>query len=183
MFVDSLVGTLIKVLGCIMTLYFSLAWPAESRLMLSLSGVARVCPGGELVIACSTDRSFLEWSIAPSFTLPGTPYRTRLVSASSQIDLTPIVLNMISFNFSHTTHANGSFVPLVSVLSVTDVPDILNRTRINCTDIGASTAETNTATVAIYAIRLIDLGENLDCLDDKTIVMTYTVHMQNVMIL
>ena len=106
MFVDSLVGTsLIKVLGCIMvmTLCFSLAWPAESRLVLSPSGVARVCPGGELAITCSTDRNFLEWIIAPSFTLPGTPYRTRLVSASNQIDVTLIVLNMISFD-SHMLH-------------------------------------------------------------------------------
>ena len=111
--------------------------------MVSPSGVARVCPGGELAIACSADTSFLEWSIAPSFTLiPGTPYKTRLVSASSEIDLTPIVLNMISFDFSHTTHTNGSSVSLVSVISVTDVPDILNGSRINCTDIGASTAET-----------------------------------------
>ena len=107
MFVDSLVGTsLIKVLGCIMvmTLCFSLAWPAESRLMLSPSGVARVCPGGELAITCSTDRSFLEWNIAPSFTLPGIPYRTRLVSASSEIDLTPIVLKNIFQFLTYYTH-------------------------------------------------------------------------------
>ena len=53
--------------------------------MLSPSGVARVCPGGELAIAISTDRSFLEWSIIPSFTISGLNYRTRLVSASDNI--------------------------------------------------------------------------------------------------
>ena len=90
--------------------------------MLSPSGVARVCPDGELAITCTTDRSFLEWNITPSFALPGpVPYRTQLVYVSSQ-DLESLVLNMISFDFSHSTHNNGSSVSLVSVLSVTSVP-------------------------------------------------------------
>ena len=129
-------------------------------MMLSPPGVARVCLGGELAVICSTDRSFLEWNITVplSFPLPGVPYRTRLVSISSQ-DLEPIVLNMISFDFSHTTHTNGSSESLVSVLSVTNVPDILNGTRVNCTDIGASLAETSTATVTVHVIRSTDLGE------------------------
>ena len=129
--------------------------------MLSPSEVASVCPGGELAITCSTDRSFLEWTITPSFPIPGLPYRTRLVSASNQ-NLGSLVLNMISFDFSHATHTlNGSSVSLVSVLSVTDVPDILNDTRVNCmvSDIGASLAETNTATVTVHVIRLTDQGE------------------------
>ena len=128
--------------------------------MLSPPGVARVCPGGELAITCSTDRSFLEWNItaSQSFPLPGVPHRTRLVSVSSQT-VEPLVLNMVSFNFSHSTYTNGSSVSLVSVLSVTDVPDILNGTRVNCTDIGASLAETNTAIVTVHAIRSTDLSE------------------------
>ena len=126
--------------------------------MLSPSGVARVCPGGDLAITCSTDRSFLEWNITPSFTIPGQPYRTRLVFVSQDLVL-PLVLNMISFDFSHSTHNNGSSVSLVSVLSVTSVPDILNGTRVNCTDIGASLAETTTSMVTVHVIRLIDLGE------------------------
>ena len=131
----------------------------ETQLILSPSGVARVCPGGDLAITCSTDRSFLEWNITPSFTIPGQPYRTRLVVASSSQDLEPLVLNMISFDFSHSTHNNGSSVSLVSVLSVTSVPDILNGTRVNCTDIGASLAETSTSTVTVHVIRPADLGE------------------------
>ena len=129
----------------------------ETQLMLSPSGVARVCPGGDLAITYSTDRSFLEWNITPSFTIPGRPYRTRLVFVSQ--DLEPIVLNMISFDFSHSTHNNGSSVSLVSVLSVTSAPDILNGTRVNCTDIGASLAETSTSTVTVHIIRPADLGE------------------------
>ena len=74
----------------------------ETQLMLSPSEVARVCPGGDLAITCSTDGSFLEWNITPSFTIPGQPNRTRLVFVSQ--DLEPIVLNMISFDFSHSTH-------------------------------------------------------------------------------
>ena len=137
-------------------LYYILFF-TETQLMLSPSGIARVCPGGDLAITCSTDRSFLEWNIAPSFTIPGQPYRTRLVFVSQ--DLVPLVLNMISFDFSHSTHNNGSSVSLVSVLSVTSVPDILNSTRVNCTDIGASLAETSTSTVTVHIIRLADLGE------------------------
>ena len=81
------------------------------------------------------------------------------VSANDNIILEPIVLNMVSFDFSHTTHVNEPSVSLVSILSVTNVPDILNGTRFNCTDIGASRAETNTSTVIVHVIRLADVGE------------------------
>ena len=130
----------------------------QTRLMLSPSGVARVCPGGDLAITCSIDRSFLEWNITPSFTIPGQPYRTLLVSVSSQ-DLEHIVLNMISFDFSHSIqYSNESSTTLVSVLSVTSVPDILNGTRLSCTDV-ASLAETSTSTVTVHVIRSADMGE------------------------
>ena len=130
----------------------------ETQLMLSPSGVARVCPGGDLAITCSIDRSFLEWNITPSFTIPGQPYRTRLVSVSSP-DLVLLVLNMISFDFSHSTHSNESSTTLVSVLSVTSVPDILNGTRVSCTDIGTSLTETSTSTVTVHVFRSADMGE------------------------
>ena len=106
--------------------------------------------------------AFLEWSITPSFTIPGQPYRTKLVSASSQNDgyVDPLVLNMISFDFSaRTLLTNGSVVSLVSVLSVTNVPANLNGTRFNCTDIGTSLAETNTTMVIVHVIRPADVGE------------------------
>ena len=126
--------------------------------MLSPSGVARVCPDGDLAITCSADRSFLEWNITPSFTIPGQPYRTRLISASDQA-YDSLVLHMISFDFSaHTSlYTNQSSVSLVSVLSVTSVPNILNGTRVNCIDIGAPLAETSTSTV--HVIGPADLGE------------------------
>ena len=105
----------------------------ETQLMLSPFGVGRVCPDGDLAITCSTDRNFLEWNITPSFTILGPiPYRTRLVSASDQA-IDSLVLNMISFDFSvHSSlYTNGTSVSLVSVLSVTSVPDILNGTRVH----------------------------------------------------
>ena len=89
------------------------------------------------------------------YTIPGIPYRTRLVLANDQ-NVPPLVLNMISFDFSHATRTNGSSVSLLSVLSVTDVPDILNGTKINCTD--PSPMEASTPTVTVHIIRT-DLGE------------------------
>ena len=128
--------------------------------MVSPSGVARVCPGGELAITCSTDRSFIQWNImaSQSFPLLGVPYRTRLISASQAV-VDPLVLNMVTFDFSHSLLMNGSSVSLVSVLSVTDVPDILNGTIVNCTDVGSSLVETNTEIVTVHIIQIADLGE------------------------
>ena len=68
---------------------------------------------------------------------------------------------MISFDFSaHTSlYTNGSLVSLVLVLSVTNVTDILNSAKVNCTDYGASLAETSSLTVTVHIIRLTDLSE------------------------
>ena len=120
--------------------------------MQSPSGVARVCPGGELAITCSIDGSFIEWTIIPSFPIPGLPYRTLVVSTSSP-NPEHRVLNMISFDFSHTTHRNGSSVSLVSFLSVTDVPDILNGTRVNCTDPSSMEVSMLTSATTVHVIR------------------------------
>ena len=122
--------------------------------------MVRVCPGRELAITCSTNRAFLEWNIRPSFTIPGTPYRTRLIS-SNDGGHDPIVLSMVSFNFLSAIQSmsNGLSASLVSILSVGDVQLNLSGTRVNCTDIGAqSPPETSTKIVTIHVISN-DLGE------------------------
>ena len=111
--------------------------------------MVRVCPGRELAITCSTNRAFLEWNIRPSFAIPGTPYRTRLIS-SNDGDHEPIVLSMVSFNFLSAVQTNGSSASLVSVLSVGDVQLNLSGTRVNCTDIGAQSPPV-TSTIAKFA--------------------------------
>ena len=64
-----------------------------------------VCPGAQLAVTCSTDRSFLNWSITipPSTSDSGEAVTgNRLFSSSTQA-VEPLMVDMKAFNISITS--------------------------------------------------------------------------------
>ena len=124
--------------------------------MLLPSGVARVCPGAALVVTCSTDRSFLNWSVTipPSTSESGQAVtRNRLISSGSQ-NVPPLIISMRTFNISIVSTMNT----FVSVLSFIDITGDLNGTIVQCMDIGDSLlAESDTSMTIVHIIRT-DIG-------------------------
>ena len=113
--------------------------------MLSPSAVVSVCPGEQLTFVCSTNRSFVQWNVTV-FRSGHSISRTQLV-ASVGASFTSLVVDMVSFHIMRI----GS-LPLTTTLTITNnITTDLNNTRVNCTDIGSSLAETSSS-VAIIKI-------------------------------
>ena len=157
---------------------------AESRLTLSPRGVMWVCPGAQLDVTCSTDRSFLNWSVTipPSASDSGKAVtRSRLSSSSTKAAEPPLMVEMKAFNISITSTVD----PFSSVLSYTNATADLNGTVINCSliDSGNSTAESNSSMVIVH-ITTPDLGRfTLGNNNNVKLIFTYYVHTQSISIL
>ena len=140
-----------------------------------------VCPGAQLAVTCSTDRSFLRWTITipPSASDLGEAVtRTRLFSNSTQT-VGPLMVEMKQFNIS-TMSTVDSFS---SILSYTNATADLNGTVINCSDTGDSTAEPNLLMVIVH-ITTADLGRfTLATIIMSKLIFTYYVHTQSISIL
>ena len=129
---------------------------AESRLTLSPRGVMWVCPGAQLAVTCSTDKTFLTWSVTipPSASDSGEAVtRNRTFSSSTQADVGQFMLEMKQFNISITSTED----PFSSVLSYTNATADLNGTVIICSYTGDSKAESNSSMVIVH-ITTADLG-------------------------
>ena len=159
---------------------------AESRLTLSPHGVMWVCPGAQLDVTCSTDRTFLRWNVTipPSASDSGEAVtRSRLYSSSTQATaIEPLVVDheMKAFNISIT-----STVDLFSsVLSYTNATADLNGTVINCSShTGDSTAESDSAMVIVH-ITTADHGRfTWATIIMSKLIFTYYVHTQSIFIL
>ena len=114
--------------------------------MLSPSGVALVCPGEQLTFVCSTNRSFVQWNVTV-FRSGQSISRTRLVPSVGAPFTSSVVVDMVPFHITRV----GS-LPLTTTLTITNVSTDLNGTRVNCTDIGSSLAETSTS------VSIIEIG-------------------------
>ena len=154
---------------------------AESRLTLSPRGVMWVCPGAQLDVTCSTDRSFLRWTVTlpPSASDSGEAVtRSRLVSNSTQAT-GPFTLEMKQFNISITSTVD----PFSSVLSYTNATADLNGTVINCSYLGYSPAESDSSMVIVH-ITTADLGRfTWTTIIMSKLIFTYYVHTQSISIL
>jgi hypothetical protein len=131
---------------------------ADSELVLSPAGTARVCPETALEITCSTDRTFLNWNVTilPSARESGQAVTiNRLVSSSNQGSTLLIIYNNnIVFNISIVSTVD----PFTSVLSVINVTDDLNGTIVQCEDFGISVAESRTSLMTFVHIIQTDIG-------------------------
>ena len=103
------------------------------------------CPGSQLSFRCSTNFTFLEWNIT-IFQSGRHNSRRQLVTPVSQLDL-HLTINGHIFNITRNSVYNAH--PLISTLTVTNVITDLNNTRVNCTDIGSSLAETSTSVATL----------------------------------
>ena len=142
-----------------------------------------VCPGAQLDVTCSTDRSFLNWSVTipPSASESGEAVnRSRLYSSSTQaIAIEPLVVEMKTFSVS-TTSTVDSFS---SVLSYTNATADLNGTVIICSYTGDSKAESNSSMVIVH-ITTADLGRfTWTTIIMSKLIFTYYVHTQSISIL
>ena len=110
----------------------------ESTVMLSPSGEALACPGEQLAFVCSTNRNFIEWNITLFLSGGQSTSRTRLVPSVGPIET--LVVDTMSFHI-----IRNESLSLTSILTIASVTTDLNGTRVNCTDIGSSLAETSTS--------------------------------------
>ena len=112
--------------------------------VLEPSGVVPVCVGKRLDLVCTstglTNNDFINWNI----TVPWTVSRshtmisdTRLISAAGQATISPVVLNMINFifNLTRTVSDDNNSIMLKSFVSVVNVTDALNGSKIFCSEI------------------------------------------------
>ena len=100
------------------------------------SEVAYVCPGGHLNLTCSTNETFLEWSIA----VPGFTRVVRLVDIfgdNQTQEFDPIIVNSNTFNLSRKVIKTMN-LSLISVISSRNVKAALNGTTISCSEISAN---------------------------------------------
>ena len=121
----------------------------ESRVILSPSGEVSVCPGGQLSFRCSTSFTFLEWNATIVLQSGRLSSRRQLVTPVSQLDL-HLTINGHVFNITRNSAYDAS--PLISTLTVANAVADLSPTKINCTDIGSSLAETSTSLATISVI-------------------------------
>jgi hypothetical protein len=132
---------------------------ADSELVLSPAGTARVCPETALEITCSTDRTFLNWNVTipPSANeLSGQAVtRNRLVSSSSQ-GIAPLIINNIVFIISTVSTVDQ----FTSVLSVNNVTTDLNGTIVQCEDIDISAAAESRISMTLVHIIQTDIGRS-----------------------
>ena len=92
---------------------------------LSPSDVAMSCPGEQLTLRCSTNETYLEWSV--------TDTQRRLVSFQGLAqELGPLTVNSIIVPISRIS--DNGVLPLVSTLSISNVTKF-NRTVVNCSEI------------------------------------------------
>ena len=113
--------------------------------MLSPSGDVTVCPGSQPSFRCSTNLTFIEWNITISKSDTG----RRLVTPGTKLELDVIIREHI-FNITRSS-AEDSY-PLISVLTVSNVVADLNLTKIKCTEIGSSLAESSESMAIINII-------------------------------
>jgi hypothetical protein len=115
---------------------------------VSPSGVAPVCPGGQLELICTTSTigmPLLQWSFDLIRGRETTPtHFTRTITPSSSI-MSYLIVNSITFNFSRIS-AQAS-LPLMSQLLIGPVNEGLNGIEVNCEDLDSSERATTVINV------------------------------------
>ena len=117
-------------------------------MILSPSGVAPVCSGGQLELTCTTAGGFQEWDLHISENMTAATYG-RLVNNQAGLILMPIVTGSIIFNTSRVSLPER--LPLVSKLSISTERSTANGTEVTCTCIDAVTNARASTTVAIIS--------------------------------
>ena len=114
-------------------------------MILSPSGMAPVCSGGQLELTCSTTGGFQEWDFHISENMTATTYG-RLVNNRASL-IMPVVTESITFNISRVSLPER--LPLVSKLSIITERSTVNGTEVTCTCKDAVTMNASSTTVFI----------------------------------
>ena len=106
---------------------------------LTPSIATSVCPGDQLVLTCNTSTEVHQWTIVDPST-GRTSSRTIAVPATSRAQaITPLEVQAFVFSFAIISAPNT--VPLISTLTVNDMTDYLNRSRISCLESDTGNSE------------------------------------------
>ena len=99
-----------------------------------------VCPGEQLTLTCNTSTYTHRWTLVD----PNTGMmHSRLVSVPVHVPETIPPLQVQSFYFTFAVTSTPGTLPLISTLTVNNVTDYLNTSRISCLGVGSenSTSE------------------------------------------
>ena len=132
-------------------------------ILLSPSGIAVICEGGQLELICTTNATFLQWTLQRE---QGEVMHLRFISSSDHSQLTSVFsVNSTSINISRVSLQG--MLPLVSRLFINNVTVGLNGSQVNCKEVGSTM---NTTDVEMALITIKSLG--VDC--KHNIIMLYT---------
>ena len=121
-------------------------YQGDTPVILSPSGVAPVCSGGQLELTCSTAGGFQEWDFHISENMRAITYG-RLVNNQAGLIIMPIQTESIIFNISRVSLPER--LPLVTKLSIITERSIANGTEATCTCIDAVTNVRASTTVTV----------------------------------
>ena len=114
---------------------------------LTPSGDLSVCPGGHLSFNCSTNLSLIEWNVTISQS-GKSDIRRQLAIVTSATKLESYLI-ISGHMFNITRSSPPDILPLTSTLTVSNT---VATTKIKCTEIGSSLAETSTSVATISII-------------------------------
>ena len=114
-----------------------------------------VCPGEQpttLTMSCSTNHTFLEWSIS-------TPRReTRSIPYLDQnVFVPPIMMDSANFTFSRVSSPGA--LPLASTMTIMNITSSLQGTVITCTGLNSSLVSSVVLMITIHVYDM-DIGRS-----------------------
>ena len=121
-------------------------------LVLSPSGEAVVCEGGELSLTCSTNLIILSWKTSPLQNEQGQAltFMRFISSVGASQQVSDMMVNSTFFNVSRVSGRDE--LPLVSRLVINPVSVGLSGTRVNCTEWAMNNENTAVASTNIDII-------------------------------
>ena len=93
-----------------------------------------VCPGEQVTVTCSTNGSFIQWTVIPSGADLGTGFTT-VIYDLRDVSTSHLKVDQTDFQFSKT-----SISPLESLVVIDNVTFSLNGATLNCTHTGGMTS-------------------------------------------
>ena len=133
-------------------------------LTLTPSIATSICPGDQLTLTCNTSTDVQQWTIVDPNT--GMSY-TRIIAVpttSNPQAITPFEIQPFIFSFAIISTPNTS--PLISSLTVNDVTNYLNTSRISCLERDTGNSEA----VSIHILGSNTLESKLLPFSHKTII-------------
>ena len=121
--------------------------------MLSPSGEAVVCEGGELSLTCSTTNvSIILWTLSPLHDEQGQvlTFMRFISSVGASNQASDMMVNSTFLNVSRVSDRDE--LPLLSRLVINDVSVGLSGTQVNCTERAVNNENTAVASTTVYVL-------------------------------